>query len=124
MRIYKGTTDRNGWPDRVFREDNDGIVELDPRYDLVNHSPDGFSWGYNGSGPAQLAIALLADIAGDAFALANYQLFKDQVVARFPQQLPWQQDIESSCLIQKFLEKRAAHDAVTSPLGNVAQRDL
>ncbi|GAJ01677.1 unnamed protein product, partial [marine sediment metagenome] len=22
-----------------------------------NHSPDGFSWGYEGSGPAQLALA-------------------------------------------------------------------
>ena len=24
------------------------------------HSPDGFSWGYQGSGPSQLAIAMLA----------------------------------------------------------------
>lgn len=34
--------------------------ELQPRYDLANHSPDGFSWGYVGSGPSQLAIAMLA----------------------------------------------------------------
>jgi hypothetical protein len=31
---------------------------LDPRHDLYNHSPDGFEWGYHGSGPAQLALAL------------------------------------------------------------------
>ncbi len=32
---------------------------------LANHSPTGFSWGYLGSGPAQLAIALLLDATGD-----------------------------------------------------------
>src|SRR5467141_965015 len=26
-----------------------------------NHSPTGFAWGYGGSGPAQLALALLID---------------------------------------------------------------
>lgn len=38
---------------------------LPPRLDLFNHSPAGFEWGYGGSGPAQLALAILAD------ALAN-----------------------------------------------------
>lgn len=33
---------------------------LDPRFDLMRHSPDGFEYGYGGSGPAQLALALLA----------------------------------------------------------------
>lgn len=37
------------------------IGPLNPRLDLRNHSPTGFAWGYNGSGPAQLALALLAD---------------------------------------------------------------
>src|SRR5204863_5783137 len=26
---------------------------------VINHSPDGFAWGYGGSGPAQLALAIL-----------------------------------------------------------------
>jgi hypothetical protein len=34
---------------------------LPPRLDLFNHSPAGFDWGYGGSGPAQLALAMLAD---------------------------------------------------------------
>lgn len=38
---------------------------LEPRHDLRNHSPDGFEWGYSGSGPAQLALALAADVLGD-----------------------------------------------------------
>src|SRR5262245_22144387 len=29
--------------------------------ELRNHSPTGFEWGYGGSGPAQLALALLVD---------------------------------------------------------------
>ena len=33
---------------------------LHKRLDLANHSPTGFSWGYGGSGPAQLALAILA----------------------------------------------------------------
>lgn len=31
------------------------------RLGVRNHSPTGFSWGYNGSGPAQLALAILCD---------------------------------------------------------------
>ena len=38
--------------------------ELDPRHDLRGHSPSGFEWGYGGSGPAQLALAILADHKG------------------------------------------------------------
>lgn len=41
----------------------DGTVKgaLDPRNDVRNHSPDGFEWGYPGSGPSQLALALCID---------------------------------------------------------------
>ncbi len=40
------------------------------RLDLYNHSPTGFEWGYWGSGPAQLALAMLADcLASDEQAL-------------------------------------------------------
>jgi len=59
--------------------------KLDPRHDLRNHSPDGFGWGYHGSGAAQLALALLADATGDwDFATRVYQDFKNDVVAKLP----------------------------------------
>lgn len=29
--------------------------------EIVNHSPDAFEWGYGGSGPAQLALAILME---------------------------------------------------------------
>lgn len=49
---------------------------------LRNHSPDGFEWGYKGSGPAQTALALLLDYTRDrALALSLYQDFKFKVVA-------------------------------------------
>jgi hypothetical protein len=58
---------------------------LDLRLDLRNHSPDGFDWGSGGSGPAQLALALLADHLGnDEEALNLYQRFKWAVVAELP----------------------------------------
>jgi hypothetical protein len=51
---------------------------------LLNHSPDGFNWGYSGSGPAQLALALLLDATGDpGIALTQHQNFKRAVVADF-----------------------------------------
>jgi hypothetical protein len=59
---------------------------LNPRLDLWNHSPTGFEWGYGGSGPAQLALALLADHLGnDEQALEFHQRFKFAVVAALPQ---------------------------------------
>ena len=58
---------------------------LNPRLDLRNHSPTGFEWGYAGSGPAQLSLALLVDHFGDPErALAMYQEFKRAVVAKLP----------------------------------------
>jgi hypothetical protein len=56
---------------------------LDERYDLHNHSPDGFNWGYGGSGPAQLALAMLAPVSTDKCALHFYQRFKFDVITGF-----------------------------------------
>jgi hypothetical protein len=64
----------------VFGND---VRELPARQDLYNHSPQGFEWGYEGSGPAQLALAILADYLDDKRALAGglYQVFKRAVIA-------------------------------------------
>ncbi len=62
----------------------------DPSLKLQNHSPDGFSWGYNGSGPAQLALALLLDVTGDAAMAAHwYQRFKSSFIAKLPVHGGW-----------------------------------
>ena len=58
---------------------------LNPRLDLWNHSPSGFEWGYNGSGPAQLALAILADHCGDdRQAFDFHHRFKWAVIAELP----------------------------------------
>lgn len=50
------------------------------------HSPDGFEFGYAGSGPAQLALAILLDFCeanclDEAWALDHYQAFKEKFIA-------------------------------------------
>jgi hypothetical protein len=51
---------------------------------LRNHSPTGFEWGYRGTGPAQLALALVLDATGHPLqSLAAYQWFKVAVVSNF-----------------------------------------
>jgi hypothetical protein len=57
---------------------------LDARLDLRNHSPTGFEWGYAGSGPAQLALALAASRLPEEEARAIYQRLKGRLVARLP----------------------------------------
>jgi hypothetical protein len=53
-----------------------------PRLDLKALSKAGFEWTYEGAGPAQLALALLADHLGDdQAALALYDRFMRDVVA-------------------------------------------
>jgi len=43
-----------------------------PRHE-VRHSPDGFNWGYGGSGPSELARCLLLEVLGHD---KGYQDFK------------------------------------------------
>jgi hypothetical protein len=53
---------------------------------IRNHSPDGFNWGYGGSGPAQLALAILLQYMNEEEACNYYQDFKFKVVAGWPQE--------------------------------------
>ncbi len=89
MKTYEGIHSLTGLA--VFRPDG---TPLPPRLDLRNHSPTGFSAGYGGSGPAQLALALLADVFDDDIALEHYQDFKWAVIARLPRDKPWTLTVE------------------------------
>lgn len=46
----------------------DGGEPLDFRYGFLSASPPGFEWSYGGSGPAQLAIAILTHAHDDQVA--------------------------------------------------------
>lgn len=68
----------------LVRIEGGGEYALPPRQDIRNHSPAGFEWGYGGSGPAQLALALVADCAGKEFAVPKiYQRVK-RFIAKLP----------------------------------------
>lgn len=79
---FEGTDFSTVGPGTVLVVEEDGVRRsLDPRFDLKRHSPDGFQCGYSGSGPAQLALAILAEIYDDETACRYYQRFKDDVIA-------------------------------------------
>lgn len=76
MITYSGTLiDKGAGAQTVYKGDR--ILNPKRSQKLYNHSPDGFNWGYYGSGPAQLALALLYDVTGDKEqSLRLHQIFK------------------------------------------------
>lgn len=116
MRAYHGTRLAHG---AIVTVADDGVLtqHLPPRHDLRNHSPTGFEWGYNGSGPAQLALALCAHVVGDARAILIYQRVKDKLVAPIKAN-DWRLDAEEIIAAveqaegerAEILEHRAATD--------------
>ena len=83
MKVYHGTRTEQGYA--VVVEENGEYRALDPRFDLRSHSPSGFAWGYGGSGPAQLSLALAADVLGDDYkAQKVYQRLKFKLVGGLP----------------------------------------
>jgi len=76
MKLYRGGRSLDG---AVVTVDGE---PLDPRYDVRRLSATGFEWTYEGAGPAQLALALLAEHLGDdRQALALYERFMRHLVA-------------------------------------------
>ncbi len=103
MKIYRGifrggpevlVEHRNAMEQVVIVHDmeTDEQSELDLYLDVRNHSPTGLSWGYQGSGPNQLALALLIDAApveGAVRATKIYNLFCTALISRLPQDEGW-----------------------------------
>ncbi|HUU57257.1 MAG TPA: DUF6166 domain-containing protein [bacterium] len=86
-----------GVPERTdqggFRVDVHSGAGVAPLPHVERHSPDGFNWGYGGSGPADLALSILAYATGEGDAMRNrpglYQDFKWEVVAALPMNSEW-----------------------------------
>jgi hypothetical protein len=98
-----------------------GSIEspLSMRHDLHNHSPDGPEWGYGGSGPAQLALALLAHATGDdRRALASYQRYKWSVVGGLPHS-GWSLTREAVLLVLEQLEAEEMVELSRDPQARV-----
>lgn len=81
MRVYSGVRLSSG-SCRVYVE----VAGQNPRKRLRHrtaggHSPTGFEWGYAGSGPAELARAIVKDVTGEDEPNPRvYQQFKARVV--------------------------------------------
>lgn len=88
---------------------------LNPRLDLRALSEEGFEWGYVGSGPYQLALAILAHELGDQRALGNYRSFCENTIARLKQdswvlegdqiEMSLQGVVEVDMTLQELLDK-------------------
>lgn len=76
----------------------DGVAR--PLHHIVWHSPTGFGWGYGGSGPADLALSILADTLcerpttddvrhGRAWCLQRHQDYKWAAIAPLAQDEPF-----------------------------------
>jgi hypothetical protein len=63
--LSEKTGDRNLHDEQVFVARQGEVRPLAPRNDLADQSPDGLSWGYAGSAPGQLALAMLMEVLND-----------------------------------------------------------
>lgn len=82
---------------------NGNLISPAASLKLRRHSPDGFAWGYGGSGPAQLALAiLLAAGVEQELALLRYQDFKAEFLVNVASNEPLSLDIDIRFWIATF----------------------
>lgn len=97
MKFYKGIIpEPMDWRVRII-EDSTGVTQmrsLPLRLDVMKHSPDGFAWGYAGSAPAQLALAILCDAIGVERARPLYQQFKANKIATLNKDATWTMSLD------------------------------
>jgi len=84
---------KNKYEKQVVWLDGNKSHPLETYYPECGHSPDGFEWGYYGSGPSQLAYAMLkkwlienkgySDEDASLLSFNNYQNFKFDFTSRF-----------------------------------------
>ena len=75
---------RRGDGCHLYKSNDDYQIEISPdrSLEVYNHSPTGFEWGYGGSGPSQLALAIMLEVTDDdRKALNLYYDFKYDVIA-------------------------------------------
>lgn len=90
MKVYRGSRSADD-RDAIVAVDEDGVVrQLAPRPDIEGvKTATGFAWGYGGSGPKQLAIALLADAISDDVATDWHHQFRVAKIEPIPMERSW-----------------------------------
>ena len=111
MKIYTGELRAGGVGGQaILVIGDDGSSKLLDH--IVRHSPDGFNWGYSGSGPADTALSILTDCLGKDVAEAFYMDFKWKFVSGWKDSFEitedeikdWLQRAENQ--FNKFVNKR------------------
>ena len=74
-KVFKGRKTETNRIVEVEQNGNVSLLPLGPSLQIANHSPDGFNWGYDGSGTTQLALGILYEVTGDAELARNYYPF-------------------------------------------------
>lgn len=72
--------------DDVILSRNGNRVEVNVKRKYVYHSPDGFEFGYGGSGPSDLALNILSQYLYPHEAFKYHQDFKWKFVATIPRE--------------------------------------
>lgn len=91
----------------------DGVeIFPDESQKIRNHSPDGFAWGYAGSGPAQSALAICLHIFRNKHVAESlYQSFKVTHVAHWQHAEPFRKEVDiADFLINHQKELKIASD--------------
>ena len=84
MKIFRGRKSVVGCIVELADEGYTTQLSLEKSLQIVDHAPDGFQWGYMGSGPAQLSAAILNEVTGDPeITREYYQLFKFDYVSNW-----------------------------------------
>ena len=106
--FYTGATNERGerfvWSDDLL---------LDPCYHVRIHSKTGFNWGYDGSAPRQLSLAILCDLVGSELAQEHEGEFCRKIIARIDSP-EWKL---ASDFVLGWLSARIGYDAVMRAIG-------
>jgi len=89
MKIYRGYSDQgdaSGPVSVVVYEESQKPYKL--RHMIV-HSPSDMSWGFNGSGPADLALSVLADYLGEAAAIPAHERYDHAIANQIGETGAW-----------------------------------
>lgn len=132
MKLYYGKRTQEGGPEQVMVQTESTVQSL-RHYEV--HSPDGFQWGYGGSGPADLALAILVDHLGEdptrkqlseglSLAWPLHQDFKWKFVAEFGDSWALRtQDIDAWLKQPNQLTTIAAHQKLMAELEEFARKE-
>lgn len=102
-KAYVGERTSDGVAQVFVEEVRDGQRHKRPLRHIARHSPAGFEWGHFGSGPADLANAILSDLMemADGVSQRMYQKFKFEVVGNLDRE-----DFRmSSSFVQEWLSE-------------------